>query len=184
MKREKNTGSHLFGTCQMCTWHILLSTKLHDLRESSPQAQVWEAAPLLPLLPGRERVQGHKEGEWQDYKANSDLSDSEGDLSHSYPCHCPLKPDHSGRPGFSINPSSLPLTPAILLGPAGIIHFHGLRLRFLRLPCACSASSRTQRQQRELAKSMGLGSDTHGFYSTQPLISCVSLGKSLCFSGP
>lgn len=85
---------------------------------------------------------------------------------------------------FSISPSSLPLTPAILLDLQELPISCCPRLRFPRLPWPCPAGSQTRRQQRELAKSVGLGSDSHGFSSSQPLISCVSLGKSLSFSGP
>ena len=50
------------------------------------------------------------------------------------------KPDYSGQPPPSLSdPSSFPLTPALLLEPAGIVHFPGpkaeVSIAALTLPC-------------------------------------------------
>lgn len=89
---------------------------------------------MVTLTPGRERVQGHKEGEWQSHtQTRVCLTPSVTSVTPN-PYLYPLKPDHSGRRPASPLVRSLPLIPAILLDLQELSTSCVLRLRFPQLP--------------------------------------------------
>lgn len=92
---EKKTGSHLFSTyCVPGTfwWAQCWVMSGNPLREHKRERQQ-----VITLTPGRERVQGHQQREWQSNTHTQVCLTLGVTLVTPNPNLCPLKPDHSGR---------------------------------------------------------------------------------------